>query len=152
MAATVKKSYLEFPNAIIMRRRVELDSWYEALLEFSEAIVLSDNYQTSPVGFRILAGTEDGQGTVELEFFASVGFEVNHRQAEDGVSSSASYLVGDTIMTRKHDQDAPITQVYKDLLGYAQDNGIKVGDDFYHILLTLYDEPLVDVHAKVLEA
>jgi hypothetical protein len=152
MATTVTKSYLEFPNAIIMRRRVEMHNWYEALIEFSEAIILSDNYQTSPVGFRILAKTEDDQGTMEFEFFTSVGFDVNNHQPQDGVSSTDDYLIGDTIMLRKYDPEAPITQVYQDLLEYAQANGLKIGDDFYHIMLTLYDEPFVDVHVKVLEA
>lgn len=152
MTANIKKSYLEFPNAIVMRRRVKPDNWYESLLEFSGAIILSDNYQTSPVGFRILPGTEDEQNTLEFEFFVSVGFEVNHRQAADDVSSVTDYLVGDTIMIRKHDQETPITQMYQELQEYARDNDIVIGDDFYHILLTLYDEPFVDVHAKVLEA
>lgn len=152
MTTSVKNSYLEFPNAIVMRKRIGIDSWYEALLEFSEAIIQSDNYQASPPGFCIVADSVDEQNTAEFEFFASLGFDVNATDAVDGVSSVENLLVGDTLVLRKYDPETPIVQIYQELLDYAQSNDILISEDFYHVMFTLYGEPFVDVHAKILEA
>jgi hypothetical protein len=142
MNQIVKKSGFMFQNAIVVKKEIDPERWGEYLTELSLEITMSNNYRVSPFGFY--------QKGREFDFFCSLGYPPRANDIK-GIEIVEHYGGQNYLMTRHSDLQTPVEKAYEAIEEYAKKNDIQLEEGFYHILLDVYGETIVDVYAKIVE-